>query len=235
MYITEDKVFLHMVKSAGISVHVGLIHSNNIINYNQRHASINTIPEKYKDFPRYGVIRTPEEWYKSFYKFFVSVQGYMSFMLNDLGEDGFIHPIPFNEFVARSINFKDTLLKYPNKARVFNNVLRSQGNTHFIGGYFTEAIKITPDNVILDESSLDQFDMSLYEWFYKGCGMDTSTNIPMSDLKDVATLFNIDIPHANKTPTKDIDTTYDKDILEQVRTTHSKFYKEINDYNKGNK
>lgn len=73
MYVTQDKVFLHMVKSAGISVHFGLFQSENIINYNQRHASIDHLPERYKDFPRYGVIRSPEDWYQSFYKFFVRV------------------------------------------------------------------------------------------------------------------------------------------------------------------
>ncbi len=234
MYIT-DKVFLHMVKSAGISVHVGLINSDNKIHYNQRHASIDHLPERYRELPRYGVIREPDKWYQSFYKFFINVGGYMSFMLNDplpANDKGeiFIKPIEFNEFVKRSINLKDTLIKYPNKARVFNNILRSQGNIHFVNGYFKEAIDIDKDNIFGNISTLDQFDMSLYEWFYRGCGMHTSTNIPMPKLEDVETLFGIEIGHENKTQTKKANTNYNKTTLKLVKLTHKKFYDEINSY-----
>jgi len=225
MYITDDKVFLHMVKSAGISIHVGLFSSDNNIHFNARHAGIETMPTKYSDLPRYGVIRSPEDWYKSFYKFFVRVEGYMSFMLNDLAEDGYIYPIGFNEFVRRSINFKSTLIKYPNKARVFNNILRSQGNIHFVTAYFKYAI------VADDVNTLDQFDMSLYEWFYNGCGMNTSTNIPMDKLEDVEKLFDIKIGHENKTNAPAyIEANYDEETLELVRVSHKKFYDEINNY-----
>jgi len=229
MYITEDKVFLHMVKSAGISVHSGLINSNNKINYNQRHASINHLPDKYKHLPRYGIIRYPHLWYKSFYNFFLNVEGYMSFMLNDPKDDGYIYPIDFNEFIKRSINLKDTLIKYPNKARVFNNILRSQGNIHFVCGYFQEAIDIDQNNNFGDLNTLNQFDMSLYDWFYRGCGMHTSVNIPMNKLEDVEKIFNIKIGHKNKTLTK-TKAKYNKDTLNLVKETHKKFYNEIENY-----
>jgi hypothetical protein len=224
-----------MVKSAGISIHQGLIDSDQQIHYNQRHASINHLPEKYKELPRYGVIRNPDSWYKSFYKFFIGVEGYMSFMLNDPlppDEKGeiFIEPIPFNEFVTRSMNLKETLIKYPNKARVFNNILRSQGNIHFVNGYFDTAIDISRNNEFGDMSTLDQFDMSLYEWFYRGCGMHTSTNIPMDRLEDVEELFGIKICHENKTKPKNIKTNYNKATIRQVIEVHKKFYDEINEY-----
>ncbi len=236
MYVTDDKVFLHMVKSAGISIHSALMNSNNKIHYNQRHASIDHLPERYRDLPRYGVIRKPEEWYISFYKFFYKVEGYMSFMINDplppsITGETFIQPIEFNEFVRRSINLKKTLRVYPNKARVFNNILRSQGNIHFITGYFKEAIDISNNNIFGNIKTLNQFDMSLYEWFYRGCGMHTSTNIPMDKLEDVEKLFNIKIPHKNSTPNKEkIKAEYDEETLGLVRSTHKKFYDEIKNY-----
>jgi len=220
-----------MVKSAGISVHTGLINSQHKIYWNQRHASLDSLPKRYNRLPRYGVIRNPEEWYISFYKFFVNVQGYMSFMLNDLGEDGFIHPINFEEFIKRSANLKDTLIKYPNKARVFNNILRSQGNIHFVTGYFKEPIDIK-NNIFGDLETLDQFDMSLYEWFYRGCGMHTSTNIPMNKLEEVESLFDIKIGHQNKTriTENNKDIIYNPKSLELVQLIDSKFYNEINNY-----
>ena len=230
MYATDDKVFLHMVKSAGISIHRGMIEKNLKINVNQRHASLNNLPEYYQHLPRYSVIRKPEDWYQSFYKFFIGVEGYLSFMLNDPlepNEEGviFIEPIPFNEFVRRSINFKDTLLKFPNKARVFNNLLRSQGNLHFVTGYFTEAI--TPE----DPMSYEQFDMSLYEWFWRGCGADSAINIPMDRLDYVEELFDIKIGHENKTSDKKLDIAYDEETLALVRETHSEFYDLMDNFN----
>ncbi len=230
MYVTDDKIFLHMVKSAGISVHKGLINSEQRVHVNQRHASLNNLPEYYQHLPRYSVIRKPEDWYKSFYQFFLGVQGYLSFMLNDPKDpyDGYIYPIDFNEFVRRSINFKDTLLKFPNKAKVFNNLLRSQGNLHFITGYFTEAID--PEN----QMSYEQFDMSLYEWFWRGCGADTAINIPMDRLDYVEDLFNIEIGHENKTKDKKIDMDYTDETLALVRETHKEFYDLIDNFDPEN-
>ena len=228
MYITKDKVFLHMVKSAGISVHVGLIQSKQTINFNQRHLGVNLIPDKYKKLPRYGIIRSPEDWYKSFYNFFIRTQGYMSFMLND-PKDGFIYPISFDEFIKRSVNLKNTLITYPNKARVFNNILRSQGNIHFICGYFDSSIDIDNNNNFGDLKTLNQFDMSLYEWFYRGCGMHTSYNTPMSELQDIEKLFNIKIGHENKTKNQE-KLNYTKKSLKLIQTSHKKFYDEIKNY-----
>jgi len=233
MYVT-DKVFLHMVKSAGISVHVGLFQSDQPIHYNQRHASIEHLPERFRDLPRYGVIRKPEDWYQSFYRFFINVSGYMSFMLNDpLPKDKngeiFIKPIEFNEFVKRSMNLKETLIKYPNKARVFNNILRSQGNIHFVCAYFKESIDLKAVEQG-DYKSLEQFDMSLFEWFYRGCGMHTSTNIPMNKLSDVEALFDIEIGHENRTETKKVNSNYTRSTLKLVQKIDKKFYHEIENY-----
>lgn len=224
MYVTNDKVFLHMVKSAGISVHRGIIEAGHLVHVNQRHASLNNLPKKYQELPRYAVIRKPEDWYKSFYRFFLNVDGYLSWALNDLGEDGYIHPIGLNEFVRRSINMKDTLIKYPNKARVFNNLLRSQGNMHFVTGYFAEAINKE------ELSSYNQFDMSLYEWFFNGCGQDTAINIPMDRLDLVEELFDIKIGHDNKTSDDKPREEYEPEVLALIRTTHSKYYDLYNNF-----
>lgn len=219
-----------MVKSAGISIHVGMINSPHKIHLNQRHLGIDFLPERYRDIPRYSVIRKPEDWYRSFYRFFINVHGYMSFMLNDPKDDGYIYPIDFNEFVKRSTNLKDTLIKFPNKARVFNNILRSQGNAHFVTTYFKEAIDISPDNVFGNIKTLDQFDMSLYEWFYKGAGLDTSINIPIERLDIIEDIFDIKIGHENKTNSK-LEIEYTPDVLQELRKTHKKFYDEYNSFN----
>lgn len=220
MYVTDDRVFLHMVKSAGISFHKALIKSNQKIHVNQRHASLNNLPEYYRDLPRYTILRSPEEWYRSFYRFFLGVDGYMSFMINDPSEpyDGYIYPIGLNEFVKRSINLKDTLLRFPNKARVFNNILRSQGNMHFVTGYFTEAIDPS------DETTYEQFDMSLFEWFWRGCGADTAVNIPMNNIEYIEGLYDFKIGHENKTPDTKPREEFEPEVLELIRDTHAEFY-----------
>lgn len=231
MYTIENKdgsiyTFLHMVKSAGTSIHTSLIEANKITHVNQRHASINNLPEKYQEYPRIIAVRSPEDWYKSFYRFFLGVEGYMSFMLNDPSDpfDGYIYPIGLDEFVRRSINLKDTLIKYPNKARVFRNLLRSQGNMHFITGYFEN--DFSPER----PETMDQFDMSLYEWFFNNVGGRTARCIPMDRLDIIEELFDVKIPHVNKTSENKPNNDFRPETLELIKSTHKEFYDEIDTF-----
>ena len=234
MYTIEnnDKIitFLHMVKSAGTSVHQALIQANKITHVNQRHASINNLPDQYKDYPRIIVIRKPEDWYRSFYRFFLGVEGYLSFMLNDPKEpyDGYIYPIEVDEFARRSANFKDTLLRYPNKARVFNNLLRSQSHMHFITGYFKSAIDLEKPE------TLDQFDMSLYEWFWRNVGGANAIFIPMDRLDLIEKIFGITIPHANKTSDEKPESNFKRGTIKIIQRSHRKFYGMLKDFDEHN-
>ncbi len=75
--------------------------------------------------------------------------------------------------------------------------------------------------------------MSLYEWFYRGCGMHTSTNIPMDKLTDIEKLFSISIGHENKTKLRADNLNkaiYDEEVLKLVQDSHKKFYDEIDNY-----
>jgi len=228
MYTIETEkgisTFLHMVKSAGTSIHTAFIEADLTTHVNQRHAHIRNLPEQYQDFPKLIVIRKPDEWYKSFYRFFLEVEGYLSFMLHDLADDGYIYPIPFDEFVKRSLNLKDTLMKYPNKARVFRNLLRSQGNMHFVTGYFESDFNVN------DEDSMEQFNMSLYEWFWKAVGGADAINIPMNKLGDVEDYYGIKIPHENKTPKNRIEVTLTPELIDMIHNNDKKFYDMINNY-----
>lgn len=230
MYIT-DKVFLHMIKTAGSSVHRGIADSGQTLNYNQRHASINHLPERYKNLPRYGIIRSPESWYKSFYNFFVpqlSTNPFMKFMWSDSvnGQDKILD---FNTFVLRSINMKDTLIKYPEKAMLFRDIFELQTTLHFTGGYLDGGLELTPNKKKVKPESLEQFNMSLYEWFYRGVGLHTSTNVPMEHFSDLCRLFGIKELHDNAVKT-DLGTNYNPKTLKKLQKTHQKFYKEIENY-----
>jgi len=235
MYVVETstgiKTFLHMVKSAGISVHTALISRDANTHVNQRHAHIRNLPDKYKDYPRYIVIREPHSWYRSFYRFFLGVEGYMSFILNDPKEpyDGYIYPITVDEFIKRSVNLKDTLIKYPNKAKVFRNLLRSQGHMHFITGYFENDFDINKPE------TMEQFNMSLYEWYWKATGGEEAINIPMNKLSDIEKIFEINIPHVNKTSDKKPESNLSDESLELLRVTHKKFYDMYNSYQNNQK
>jgi len=238
MYTVENTkgimTFLHMVKSAGTSVHQGIVQSSTGYRYkvhvNQRHASIKNLPEKYKENPRIIALRRPEDWYISFYRFFLNVEGYMSFMLTDplpanaKGEI-FLDPLSIDEFVRRSINLKDTLERFPNKARVFRNMLRSQSNLHFITGYFESDFHVD------DPDTMQQFDCSLFEWFWRGAGGEEAFNIPMDRLDIIEDLFEIKIPHANKTPSTKPKQTLLPETIELIRETHKDFYSIIEDFN----
>ncbi|MEA2021889.1 MAG: hypothetical protein U9N08_05385 [Candidatus Caldatribacteriota bacterium] len=231
MYVIDNKVFLHMVKCAGISVHQSAVNESKKIDFNLRHFSPEYLPERYQELPRYAVTRNPDSWYKSFYRFFLGVEGYMSFMLNDLKDDGYIYPIGLNEFIKRSINLKDTLIKYPNKARVFNNILRSQGNVHFINSYFKGSFDV------YKPETLEQFNMSLYEWFYRGAGLHTvpeenlismdsmNSMNSMNNLSKVEEIFDIKLKHLNKTAENKPKEEINEDILKLLHDTHEEFFR----------
>ena len=221
----EPKTFMHMVKSAGTSVHAGIIdasvsYTNYKVHVNQRHAHIRNLPEKYRKYKKYVVLREPHKWYKSFYRFFIAVEGYLSWALNDPREDGYIYPIEPDEFVRRMLNMKDTFINFPNKAKVFRNLLRSQAHMHFVTGYFES------DFHPKDPETLEQFDMSLYEWFLKPMG-DNTIPVSMNRLDIIEDEFQIKIPHINATDPSKIDFNFSKDTVELIKETHKKYYEII--------
>jgi len=225
----EIKTFMHMVKSAGTSIHTGIINAstdykNFKVHVNQRHSHIRNLPEKYKEYDKFTVLREPHKWYKSFYRFFLGVEGYLSWALNDPRENGYIYPIEPDEFVRRMINMKDTLIKFPNKSRVYRNLLRSQGNLHFITSYFES------DFYPEDSQSMEQFNMSLFDWFLKPMGEDTIF-IPMNRLDIIEKEFNIKIPHINRTDPNKIDIDFSPEIIDLIKETHSEYYKMLDTFN----
>ena len=219
MYVVQNKVFFHMVKTAGISFHQACLQKGHLIHWNQRHIDHTQLPERYKDLDKYIILREPHLWYKSFYNFFLNVEGYMSFMLHDPKEDGYIYPIGLNNFIKRSLNMKETLEKFPNKARVFNNILQSQGPIHFVTSYFKEPINKNNPN------SLDQFDMSLFEWFWEHAGgWEADIIIPMGNMSKLEKDFNISMAHTNKSKKK-TNEEIDAHTMKLIKKTHKKFYK----------
>lgn len=224
----EIKTLMHPVKSAGISIHTGIIEASHNYDYkvhvNQRHAHIRNLPKKYQKYPRFVVLREPHKWYESFYNFFLRTEGYLSFMLNDPKDDGYIYPIDINEFVDRSINFKNTLQRFPNKSRVFRNLLRSQGQMHFVTEYFESDFH--PD----DGASMKQFDMNLFEWFHKPMG--ECIYIPMNRLDILEKEFNIKIPHENKTFAK--TALLSDSSIEKIKESHRRYYNLIESFDENN-
>jgi hypothetical protein len=197
------------------------------VHVNQRHAHIRNLPEVYKNYPKFVVLRDPNSWYKSFYRFFLGVDGYLSWALNDLRENGYIYPIEPDEFVRRMINMKDTLIKYPNKARVFRNLLRSQGHLHFVTGYFENDFH--PE----DTDSMDQFNMSLYSWFMKPMSEDCIF-VPMNRLDIIEKEFKIQIPHVNITDPNKIEFKFNEEVQNLIKETHKDWYKMIEDFDENN-
>lgn len=213
-----------MIKTAGISFFESCYQNNKQVDFNMRHLDISCIPRKYEELPRYIIIRKPEDWYKSFYNFFIKVEGYMSFMLNDPEEDGYIYPISLNEFIKRSINLKDTLIKYPNKVRVFNNILQTQGNIHFNNSYYESHIEVG------NYDTYEQFNMSLFEWNWIHVGGDTVLEeniIPLNKLNILEDIFDVNIGNSNKGIKRSTEEISEEN-LNLIRETHSRFYKLYN-------
>jgi len=213
----ERKVFLHMIKTAGISVHHGCNKAGHKLQFNNRHNHIHFLPQKYQDLPRYIILRKPEDWYISFYNFFLPVTGFFSFMLrDDKGE-----PVDINEFIFRALNMKHFFETHKFKRDILNSILNEQETAHFMFSFFTE--QITDDNAY-------QYNFSIFDWFWKGSGGDNAVVFPMTKdgLKDLTVEFNIELEHENKTENSEYKKARIMDInpemLQLIKDVDFKYY-----------
>lgn len=238
MYTVEidgkTQTLMHPVKSAGTSIHAAIVqasheYKNYKVHVNQRHAHIRNLPRAYKQHPKYVVIREPHKWYRSFYRFFLGVEGSYSLFLNDPKDppDGFIYPIDFKDFILRTRNLKKLFLNYPGKARVFRNILRSQGHLHFLTSYFES------DFSIEEPQTLEQFDKSLFKWHMDPMG-DDCIYIPMNRLDIIEDIFRIKIPHINKTDAKKPEINIDRKIERIIRGFYAGWYQAIENFDENN-
>jgi len=227
----ENGIFtiMHPVKTAGISLHSAIIQGSNLYNsmkvhVNCRHSPLSQLPKTFKKHPVFLPLRDPIHWYKSFYAFFVNVEGYLSWTMNDPNPDGTISPITPNEFVRRMINLRKTLIYFPNKARVFRNLLRSQSNLHFITSYFKSDFH--PN----DEQSMEQFNMSLYDWFHRPLFDKNTIPIPMDRLDIFEEIIGVEIPHENKTDHVKKDFQFSDEVIELIKSTHGYWYNILDNF-----
>ena len=198
MYVTSDKkVFLHMPKTAGISFHRSLQEAKDIfIQCNMRHQHISMLPQKYSEYPRYIILRNPLDWYISFYKFFSETEGFFSFLLKDRDEEMNETLVNFDTFIFRAMNLKRFFLENPQKADIINSIIQEQEQLHFMMTFFTEVISM---------ENINNFDCSLFDFFWKGTGGDTAQVIPMDEnlSANVEKIFGFPMnSHENKTDSK---------------------------------
>ena len=233
MYVTNIKgevngpiVFLHMVKTAGTSVHDAFLGKGYPISFNQKHLDISCLPDKYRKLPKYTLMRDPESWYRSFYSYYQNTTGFFSFLLRDFDDEGNSALVGINEFIIRCLNLKHTFMRYPKKATMFNNILQQQQTGHFMTTYFENSIDITR------EESLNQFNMSLYEWFWNHTGMNECIIVPMNKIQDLEKEFDIKLVKSNETPQENIvNDVIVEDVLIKLVNSHIKFYDLISIYN----
>lgn len=214
-----------MIKTGGMSFYRGIRDSKHKVNINQRHYPVRMIPEEYRDLPKYTILREPEDWYLSFYNFFGPKRVMMYFIGDKKQKDlRMMNPSNYNQFIENSMNLKETLLRDPWRLRLLNTTLRRQGCGNWSSTYILEEPSI--DN----PSSLDQFDMSLFEWIYLRMGMDRCINIPLSNMKELEEIFDINLEeYVNPTKNKLIEKNYvNNDTKDIIRKVDKKYYELYN-------
>jgi len=216
---TERKVFLHMIKTAGISVHHGCVKAGHTLQYNQRHSHISTLPQKYQQLPRYIILRKPEDWYISFYNFFLPVEGFFSFMLRN--DEGL--PVDINEFIFRALNMKNFFSSHKFKTAILNSILNEQETAHFMFTFFDEQI---------DDISYKNYNFSIFDWFWRGTGGENAKVFPMNKkgIKELEKEFKMKMEHKNETekhpeyvPVTKAD--INSEMLQLIQDVDSKYYK----------
>jgi hypothetical protein len=75
MYITNDKIFIHVIKCGG-STFRRLLYSQkpNIVKFGVHHFPIEMVPKRYEKYEKILLIREPISWYKSFYNYTIQLK-----------------------------------------------------------------------------------------------------------------------------------------------------------------
>ena len=187
MMIFENKVFLHLPKSAGTSVNRMIKKSTGFI-HKVVHGRIVDIPEEYESFKTYAIVRNPIDWYKSILDYDITKNGMfiIPFLFSDNGTSDYI------TYINRCMNIKNTFISEPELLEKFCNILRRRPKKRW-KVYWQDD---------LDNIDLDFFNRSLYQLFYDEIGVGKADVVYRmeSDLDALHKEFNFnsDIIHINK-------------------------------------
>lgn len=234
MYVVDDNVFIHVVKSGGTSIRKLLVAQRlNDIKFSSEHFPIAIIPEKYKNYKRHALVRDPVGWYKSFYAYTLQLKSKgesfnrLADSLVFKGKD----KVSFDEFVDRAINLKAFV---NTDGRLEDIINKTRKNRIMKPSYFS----LVFDDYTDIEGCRSLISDTCYQTFMNFVGAYDADEYyvlenkeDMSRLYDVFKIKNTGLSHMNKTKNKFVVNDVSVETIEKIHKaeeyTYTKFKMEI--------
>jgi len=195
MYILDNKIFLHAVKCGGTTIRNHLFNKReDDIKFSSEHFPIKLLPERYKEYETYTLIREPISWYESFYYYTLQLHydPVKTRAFNPLAEilcfdNG--RELKINEFIARAVDLKKFFIDYPKKKEELIRSTRKRGLLKF--GYFNANFTDYTDTSEIDSL----LNTSCYKFFLNVVGSLEANNIFIlgNDNSKLYQAFKLDI------------------------------------------
>jgi hypothetical protein len=220
MFVTDNKVILHMPRCGGSSIRWGLIKSGISPRFTCEHAPIYLLPEKYKEWPKIGFIRHPIDWYISIYNYakYHSTRNSVSrIIIPHILSNGFI--LSCDEFINNALDLTSFFSNPANLSKYKKRLVNIIMNTYCCWQAF-----IHED---IDSVTSDYFEnRSYFDYKFNLLGLNDAKIYRMEDGIDNA--INIEFPgvqigHQNKC-IKKTDTYISPKTRDRVYKTHKKYF-----------
>lgn len=175
MTITNNKVILHLPKTAGSSVRWNAMKVDGF-QYSCQHCHYKMLPEEFKDMPKVSFIRFPMDWYVSYYEYTKKnshEKERLGLLFTDVISEDFTKS--FQETLPLLINLTKCFKERPDLLMKFKNNLKQKVTNDYkcwIVSYFDNISTITPETFE---------NKSMYQWLYDIVGLDNATVYRVED------------------------------------------------------
>lgn len=213
MLIVEgvNKVFVHMPKTGGMAFNNAIRKKHPKLRYHCYHQNIETVPEKYKDYPRVGLIRNPINWYISFYNHDLRMK-----------RKGTVNFSPIIKILSNNfnLNFRDTLPRMLNLGEFFNK----KENYELLRQELQDIVTVKNYDIVTmsypDLSNIGQVGDTLYDHWYKFVGLEKATTYRLED-KTMPFAENMQV--VNEGYKVDLSKIYTKEMIKQIKEKDEKY------------
>jgi len=230
MYIIDDNIFIHPIKCGGSSFRQNLKdHRLEDIKFSAEHFTKHLMSSKYKDYTTHTIIREPLSWYKSFYAYHFQIEKIRGRIFNILATKlcrNEKDKVPFEDFVKKSANLRETL----SDEVILKMVLNTKRKNMLKVNYFSAIFEDYTDT----DGILKMFDCSLYQFFLNSVEALKCNNIYIlgQDLTKLYQDFKLDPALQNKIRNKSFERYKVKNVKKEtqdlIKVIEKNLYNEFN-------
>jgi hypothetical protein len=211
-----------MPRCGGSSVRWSIMRAGYEYKFSCEHAHIDSLPLKYKNIPTVGFIRSPIDWYLSWYYFLKTKRNNRAgcFILSVLSDN---YDLPFEYTLPRMLDVGGFLKDNPQYIEKIKEKFKMVVMNHYLcwlNTYFDDISEVT----------YSDFEGSLFNWYYKKVGLHQCKEIyRMEDglQNGIDRAFpdkNIVINHQNQSNKPIVDHIYTDELKQMVINTDKEYF-----------